>query len=143
MALRTTPQFVTPADFFNFWGVDLDSALVSNDNESNKANTFLLRVEDRMLTWIDDTTFRNVGWDELTDYQTEQLQKAILTQAMYVYRSSDISMDSGYDPDKGIIANRADLEKIEICSAALGYLKNAGLYNHVITNRHRYTRFVK
>ena len=70
----------------------------------------------------------------------QNLQYAILNQAMYVYRNGDISLDSGYDPDKGIVAPREKLAALEITPAAINYLKVSGLLNKTIKNRRRFTR---
>lgn len=140
--MRTEPRFVSPDDFYNYWGVDLNAELRDNDNVSNKANIFLMVVEDRLMSWIDANTFRNVDWEELSGFQLEEFQKAILTQAMYMFRNSDISLDSGYDPEKGIVASKEDLDKILISQSAINFLKTAGLCNYTISNRRRRTRFL-
>ena len=57
-----------------------------------------------------------------------------------VYPNSDIALDSGYDLERGVIASQEELTMRSICPAALNYLKRSGLYNHVISNRRRYTR---
>ena len=140
--MRTEPRFVSSDDFRNYWGVDLNAELRDNDNVSNKANIFLMIVEDRVMSWIDANTFRNVPWEKLSAFQLEEFQKAILTQAMYMFRNSDISLDSGYDPEKGIIASKEDLDKITISQSAINFLKTAGLCNYNISNRRRKTRFL-
>lgn len=138
--IRTEPKFITPDDFENYWGVNLNASL-KGDNYSNKANVFLRMVEDRIFEWIDAETFRVTDWDTLTDFQLEKVQKAILEQAMYVYKNSDIALDSGYDPDVGIVVDKEKLDKIVMCGPAINCLKNAGLYNQKIRNRRRFTRF--
>lgn len=149
------PQFVSAEDFLNYWGVDLRKELKGDGDESFKADRFLRKIEDRLMTWIDANTFRVTPWDYYKDdfvpkndwqkkfvnEQKDYWRKAILTQAMYVFRNSDIGMDSGYDPEKGIIAPETDLQAIEICRPCIDYLKSAGLYNHVVKNRPRYTSF--
>lgn len=135
--MNVLPKYVTPGDFENYWGEGLYN-LKNYDNVSNKENIFLRRVENRIMSWVDSNTFRNVRWDELTDFQLEHFQIAILEQAMYVYRNSDIAQDSGYDPEKGKIADPHYLEKIEICVPAKRELSLAGLYNHVIENKRRF-----
>lgn len=135
--MRTEPKFVTPMDFYNYHGIDLNAMLKVNNNVSNKANIFLMQIESRIMSWIDSHTFRNIRWEELEGDRLENFQKAILTQAMYVYRNSDIAMDSGYDPEKGIIAAREELEKIEISRATIDFLVAAGLFNLNIENRFR------
>lgn len=135
--MRTEAQFVTPMDFYNYYGIDLNSMLKVNNNTSNKSNIFLARVESRLMSWIDSHSYRNIEWDDLEGKRLELFQEAILIQAMYIYRNSDISMDSGYDPEKGIVATREELEKIEISRATLDCLINAGLFNLQIQNRFR------
>ena len=104
---------------------------------------FLKIVEDRLMAWVDSNTARNFAWDELWQYEwaLEHFQKALLEQAMYMYRNSDILMDSGYDPDSGIIAKREDLLKIAVAESAINLLKVGGIFNQVMTNRRRYLDF--
>lgn len=131
------PQFVTVDDFKNYWGLDLRNLLRSDDNESNQAERFLARVEDRLMNWIDNHTFRRLSYTSLTSYQTENWKKAILTQAMYLYKNGDLGIDSGYDSEKGIVVARSDLIELEVCQATIDYLSNAGLFNLNVKNRAR------
>lgn len=148
------PKFVTPNDFLNYWGIDLNVKLRrGTTGPENVAESFLKRVEDRLMTWIDANTFRLTPWDYYTDnyvygneneaklakLRKDYWKKAILVQAMYVFKNSDIGLDSGYDPEKGIIAEKASLDEIEISRQAIDFIKNAGLYNHVVKNRFRYS----
>lgn len=138
--MRTYSYFVTPDDFKNYWGIDLNATLKDNGTEvdSNKADAFLMRVEDRLESWIDANCFRTYRWEELRDNKKEAMQKAILIQAYYVFRNGDISTDSGYDPQRGPIIRKADLQSIEICDEAVDVLKAAGLYSRRVANRRRY-----
>lgn len=137
------PQFITPDDFENYWGINLREKLKNNSNPSNKANIFLKRVETRVMNWIDANTFRVTSWDNLTDFQLEHFRIALLEQAMYMYRNTDLALDSAYDPDKGFVAENARLKAIEICEPCLRELKLAGLYNLNLLNRTRYTRILR
>lgn len=152
--IKMTPQFVTADDFLTYWGIDLRERLKGNN--SNKADIFLKRIEDRLMKWIDANTFRVFNWDTLKDDYDEYLnerhrisaketkedwKKAILSQAMYVFKNSDLGFDSGYDPSKGIVAPHKELEEIEICRPTIDFLKSAGLLNHVVKNTVRYTSF--
>lgn len=134
------PKFVTVDDFNNYWGKNLRALLSSNDNVSNQAETFLARVEDRLMNWIDNNTFRRLRYEDLTQYQLENFKKAILTQAMYTYKNGDLGLDSGYDMERGKIINREELVELEVCQAAINYLSNAGLFNLTLKNRRRYIR---
>lgn len=133
------PKFVSVDDFKNYWGMDLRNILRSDDNESNQAERFLARVEDRLMNWIDNNTFRRLKYENLkaNPRQYENWQKAILTQAMYMYKNGDLGLDSGYDSEKGIVTPRSDLVELEVCQAAIDYLSNAGLFNLNVKNRPR------
>lgn len=137
------PQFITIDDFENYWGLNLREKLKDNSNSSNKAGIFLKRIELRVMNWIDSNTFRVTTWDRLTDFQLEHFRIALLEQAMYVYRNTDIALDSGYDPEKGFVADYAKLKTLEICEPCLRELKLAGLYNLNVLNRNRYTKILK
>ena len=138
MAIQFKPEFVTKEDFKSMWGVDLDSTLRGDD--AQKSNVFLARIERQLKAYIDEGSFRQYHWDEIKLNQKwlEALQTAILTQAYYVYRNSDISTDSGYDPDKGVIAPKQTLEAIKVCPEAITYLKNAGLFSQTMQNHRRH-----
>lgn len=138
--MRTEPMFVTPADFYNYWGVDLNEELEDEDNISNKANIFLKIVEDRIMSYIDTNSFRNTSWEEIKQYPhaLECMQLAILTQAMYMYRNTDIALDSGYNPDSGFVATKGELSRVIISEATLNYLIQGGLFNQVIHNKRRH-----
>lgn len=138
--LRTEPRFVSADDFENYWGINLSDKL-KGDNFSNKADKFLLRIENRLMNWLDANTFRVYRWDELNDEQLEKFQLAILEQAMYVFKNSDLALDSGYDPDQGIIADYETINKIAICQPTIDLLKTAGLFNLRIYNKRRFTTF--
>lgn len=136
--LRTTPRFVTPSDFENYTGHNLSYLLKANENESNKANLFLMDIEECLLARIDATSFRVTQWDRLTGFQLESLQKAIIKQAEYILRNSDLFTDSGYDLEKGQLIPFEELQKIAICRTSIDYLKNCGLFNQVISNKNRF-----
>lgn len=137
------PKFITPDDFENYWGINLIEKLKDNSNSSNKANIFLKRVENRVMSWIDANTFRVTMWDNLTDFQLEHFQNALIEQAMYVYRNSDLALDSGFDTEKGLVNGGEKIQSLEICQPCIRELKLAGLYNLNVTNRNRYTRILR
>lgn len=139
--MRTTPRFVTPYDYDNYTGNNLNSMLNVDVNNENYANLFLMRVEDRLLTRIDVTSFRVHDYDHLTPFQKENLQRAIIEQADYILRNSDIFTDSGYDLEKGKVISSQELYNIEICRIAKDYLLECGLLNYNIQNRRRYNNF--
>lgn len=132
------PKFINSNDFLAYWGLNLEDKLRDDDNPSNKANTFLFRVEQRLMAWIDKNTFRVVDYNHLTPYQLEKFRFALLEQAMYMWRNGDLGQDSGYDQEKGIIVSADTLEEISVCKPALNYIVVSGIYNQKIQNRRRY-----
>ena len=140
--MRTHAYFVSPQDFNNYWGIDLNVVLPETGSEldSNKADMFLMRVEDRLMAWLDANTYRTYLWESIEGNDKEAMQKAIIIQAMYIFRNSDLSTDSGYDPQRGVVIAKKDLQSIEICDAAVDILKASGLYSRTIKNRRRYIR---
>lgn len=143
MSIRAEAKFVTPDDYNNFFGRNLNAMLKIKDNTSNVANIFLMHVEDKILNRIDATSFRMNRWEveDLSELQLENLQKAILYQAEYVIRNGDIFSDSGYDLEKGEVISIEKLQKIAVCRTSIDLLKNGGLFNQVIKNRRRYPEF--
>ena len=139
--MRTTPRFVTKDDYFNYTNQDLDDMLKVRDKSSNLANLFLLRIEDRLMSYIDAETYRVFSYNHLTPAQLENFQKAIIEQVEYILRNGDLFTDSGYAPEEGQKIDWNKLYDITICRTAINYLKNAGLYNKVIINRLRFTDF--
>jgi hypothetical protein len=136
--MRTTPRFVTPSDFENYTGINLNGALKVDNSVSTVADKFLFQVEERLTSWIDAETFRNFHWDNLPSWAKECLQKAIIEQALYVLRNSEIWTDSGYDPEKLQLLDREKIYSISISQLAINQLKIGGLYNHSVCNIPRF-----
>ena len=113
MEIKT--KYITVDDFKNYFGIDLDLELKAQDNPSNTAVAFLVRVENRMATFLDARFNRriDVEYPKFTDYQKEHYSLALLEQAYYIFKNGDISVDSGYDFDAGEKAdNDTILKKI-------------------------------
>jgi hypothetical protein len=146
MPITFTPKFITPDDYNNYWGHDLKAEARESDNPSNFANLFLLHVEDEVKDWVDANTARNYQWDEIKTLYGEdvfeQFQKALLYQAHYIYYNSDLFLDSGIEPGKGVITKLEDINKAAVCQETINALKSAGLLNHVLGNSLRYTSFI-
>ena len=95
-------------------------------------------IEETLLARIDATSFRVTDWNNLTDFQLESLQKAVIKQAEYILRNSDLFTDSGYDLEKGEVISIDKLQRIVICRSSIDLLKNSGLFNQVISNKNRF-----
>ena len=123
-------KYITADDFKLYYGMDLEAQYKDDDNSSNKVNAFLYRIETRLSAFLDANFHRNVEreFPEFTDYQKEHYKLALLEQAMYVLRNSDISTDSGYDPERGILADRNKLKTLAIAPNCKDHLMLCGLW---------------
>ena len=131
------PQYVTVDDFNNYHGVNLREILRNDGNDSYQAERFLAREELKFINWIDNTTFRRLPYSQLNERQLKLFRCAILEQVMYVIKNGDIGLDSGYDPEKGVIADSDTLNSLRVSQVAIDLLSNAGLFNLVMKNRPR------
>ena len=100
--MQLQSKYITLDEFNEYFNIDLRSTFGTDE----KAWMFLKRIEDRLATFVDANFNRNIErlYPEFTDYQKEHYKLALLEQAIYVFRNGDISVDSGYDPEKGEIA---------------------------------------
>jgi hypothetical protein len=126
-----------------YFSEDLVALFQGTENPSRAANIFLFRVEQELKAHVDTETFRNFDWDRLSDYQQKMLKLALLEQAHYILRNGDISSDSGYDPEKGIIVDIDTLDYISISRSAIRYLQTGGLWSMKIKPRPRTGGFWK
>ena len=71
MTLQT--KYITPDDFLTYFGIDLGARLKGNANPSDKANAFLMRIEDRMESYLNAKFFKLVTdvYPQFTDWQKE------------------------------------------------------------------------
>lgn len=117
-------RYITLDEFKEYFGIDLSVDLGSDI----AAIGFIRRIEDRISSYIDSNFNRNVDsrYPEFSDYQKEHYKLALLEQAIYIYRNGDISVDSGYDPEKGEIANT---QKYFIAPNCKVNLRLCGLWN--------------
>lgn len=133
-------KFVTADDFYQYWGIDLNSRLRDGDdtNDSSKADIFLGRLEKRVMSWIDKNSFRVVPWNNLSEFQLDMFKCALLEQAMYMWRNGDIDMDSGYDQSSGLVIDPNTKASLVMCEPAINFLITSGIMNQKITNRKRF-----
>lgn len=123
-------RYITLDEFLAYTGIDLKSKLKSDDNPSRTAEAFLKRCTDRLEAYVEANYHKrieNIYNRELTDYQKEKYKLALIEQALYVFQNGDISVDSGYDPDKGIVSSRHNLKQLAIAPNAINYLLLCGV----------------
>lgn len=124
-------RYITADEFREYTGIDLASELRDTSNPSDKVNAFLSRVEDRMESYLNAKFFKLVTdyWYYWNDYNKSLYKKALIEQAYYIFKNGDIEADSGYDPERGIIASKHALGEIVIAPAAKNYLRLCGMWN--------------
>jgi hypothetical protein len=123
-------QYITLEDFFEYSGENLEAEIKSDDNPSRTAEAFLRRIEIRMEAFLSANFHINIDeqFKRFSDYQKLHYKYALLEQAIYVFRNSEISTDSGYDADKGIITSRGQIDQIKISPNAKEQLQLCGLW---------------
>lgn len=128
MAIQT--RYITKDEFKEYSGIDLEAQLKSDGNPSNTANAFLARIELRMEAFLNANFFRSVSveFQKFSDFQKEHYKYALMEQAIYVLRNGDISTDSGYEQEKGKVAEPLYLKGISIAPNAQDQLAMCGLW---------------
>jgi len=139
MAIALKTRYITVEEFKQYFGVDIESKLNTgeSDNLSNSAISFIMRVEDRMDAWLNSNYFQNVevNYPQFSEYQKRHYKLALLEQTMYILRNGDLSTDSGYDPEAGVIASINTLKELSISPTAKDHLLQCGLLSRHIGRR--------
>lgn len=118
-------------EFKEYTGIDLIEKLGAEN-----VSPFFYRVQTRLNTYIDSVFYRNVDalYPTFTEYQKFHYKMALIEQSLYVFRNGDISVDSGYDTEKGVIIGNGELERLTISREATKHLILCGLWNtHIKT----------
>ncbi len=133
-------RYITADEFKQYFGIDLQIELPNGDNERGKVAAYLTRIENRLEAWINANYFYNITqfWETLNNNQKEQYKYALLEQAYYVLRMGDISVDSGYDKERGVIAGRSTINELSVAPNAMLHLENGGFLNTRIVKRGGY-----
>lgn len=129
-------RYITADEFREYTGVNLAEELRDNSNSSDKVNAFLRQIEDRMEVFLNAHFFKNINdyWRMWSDERKAWYKKALMEQAYYVFKNGDISSDSGYDPERGVIASKHALSEITIAPNAKNFLRMTGLWSGHIGN---------
>lgn len=122
-------KYISLDEFNEYFNIDLAAEFGTVE----KAKAFLKRIEDRLATFVDSNFNTNIDYKypHFTDYQKHHYKLALLEQAIYIFRNGDISVDSGYDPEKGEIAKP---EKYAIAPNCKDNLRLCGIWNRNIPN---------
>lgn len=122
-------RYISLDEFNEYFQIDLRAEFGTEE----KALAFLKRIEDRLETFVDSNFNANIAmkYPCFTQFQKYHYKHALLEQAIYVFKNGDISVDSGYDPDKGEIARP---EKYAIAPNCKAELRLCGVWNRNIPN---------
>lgn len=126
-------KYITPDDFKNYWGIDL-ACLDDGDDPSNKKTRFIQRIEDRIAMIVDSSCFKQVDreYPAFSEYQKQHYKLALLEQAMYVFHSGDIQVDSGIDPERGVVITPEQIAKTVLSPMAKRHLMLCGIWSKKI-----------
>jgi hypothetical protein len=127
-------RYITADEFREYIGINLEEELRDTSNPSDKVNAFLKRIEDRMEVYLNAHFFKNVSelYPCFTDNQKYHYKLALIEQAYYVFKNGDISTDSGYDPERGIVASKHARTEITLAPNAVDHLRMTGLWSGFI-----------
>ena len=142
MIYQDIQSYVTPDDFKNYTGQDLRTLLQTQDNDSNYPYAFLSLVQDFLINWCDENGFRRIRFDDLQGEKATAFKKAICLQTLYTIKNGalGLGLDSGYDAERGIIADRDALARLEVPQVVVTLLHKSGLFNLKLKPRRRFNR---
>ena len=124
-------KYISLDEFNEYFNIDLAAEFGTVE----KAKAFLKRIEDRLATFVDSNFNCNIDmkYPCFTDYQKYHYKLALLEQCIYIFKNGDISVDSGYDPEKGEIAAKPGV-KYAIAPNCKDNLRLCGIWNRNIPN---------
>jgi len=128
--MQLLTKYITADEFREYTGIDLAEELRDTSNPSNKINAFLKRIEDRMEVFLNANFFKNITelYPQFSNEQKLHYKLALIEQAYYVFKNGDISTDSGYDPEKGIIVSKHARTEITLAPNTINHLRMTGLW---------------
>lgn len=132
--ISTKTRFITLDEFKIYTGIDLEAELKSDGNPSQTAEAFLLRNTNRLETYLMARLFRSPEreFGQMTDFQRYHYKLALIEQSLYIFKTGDISVDSGYDFEFGKRVDQTYLERIFIAPNAKNELMTCGMFSRKI-----------
>lgn len=120
-------------EVLEFSGIDIRQELKDGDNVSDKSDAFLLRMKTRVDAFVERYWFLRVPatFQRFNERMKRHYKLALLEQAVYVLRNGDISTDSGYDPEKGKVADPDYLKAISVAPNAIDHIIQMGFGRQV------------
>lgn len=129
-----TSKYITPIDYLNYYGENLDTILPDDDMSSGKAERFIAQTTDEVCALLESKCFKRIDYeyDNFSEYQKKCFKLALLSQCKYKIKNGNIGNDSGYDPQSGKIISNAELKDIELSRNTIRYLNLCGLWDRNI-----------
>lgn len=129
--ISTKLEYITVGDFEAYTGISMEQLGQGKINPSNYGEMFLKKIEIRVKTYLESEFGINFDalYSKLNDNRKEHYKYALLEQALYVIKNTDIATDSGYDPDYGIRASSTALNRITMAPECIRHLKISTLWN--------------
>lgn len=125
-------QQITNDEFKIYSGKDLTLYLTDSDNPSNEVKAFLYRKQLNIDTFIEAQMFKQLRYENMSDYQKQHYKVAVMEQIIYELRNGEISTDSGYDNEVGALSNIDYLTYITIAPETKRHLQVAGLWSRKV-----------
>lgn len=121
-------KYITLDEFTEYFP---EKDLIAIMGSQEGAIAFLKRLEDRMESFIGANFDKNLEREYacFSDFQKVHYKRALLEQAIYVLKNGDISVDSGYDVDKGIVVDITSLKKLALSPNSKQELLLCGLWS--------------
>lgn len=129
-------KYITLDEFTEYFP---EKDLIAIMGSQEGAIAFLKRIEDRMESFIEANFDKNLEreYSVFTNYQKKHYKRALLEQCIYILRNGDISVDSGYDMDKGVIADITTIKKLALSPNSKQELILCGLWSrHIRAGRY-------
>lgn len=120
-------RYITLDEFQDYFSLDL----VEEFGTVEKATAFLVRIENRMVAFVNANFNRNIDleYPTFSDYQKEHYKLALKEQAIYIWRNGDVSVDSGYELETGEKISRSKVKEISIAPNCENELRLCGIWN--------------
>lgn len=123
---------ITSDDFRKYSGISLEIEIPDLDDNSNKITRTISLWTNRVYNVMRASSRRVPKDEELSEFQKESIKNAICEYGMYYLRNGDLYRQSGFDEDKGKLADINDIERVHFPIICSEMLRRAGLIKRAI-----------
>ena len=124
-------NITTKEDYLERKGIDLDVELASQINDVGDAPSLrcINEVEEWMIDYINNHFTFSGDRSNLSNVQKKWFKRAIIEQIEYILNNGDLSIESGFKVDTGVIISNTVLDKISLAPNAYRALRRTNLAN--------------